>query len=340
MATLGTNYPTLSDGMRSCGGTDGELAIVDRLSAENQIIEDMPIYESNTDMGEKFGASTEEPKVFERDLNRGIPSSKGSDKHVFESLTQLEKRSVLDEDEIVDSGKLKEYRAGQLAKTISALGKSMTAKIFYGDVKKNPRSINGLAARLNNNALRGVIDGGGAAAKTTLTSLYLIVWEKERGMYGFYRKGTKAGIDFKDLTPNGPHKLIDPTDPNKAFLGYEDWVKWNLGLALKDPRYVGRLCNIDVDTITDTNLLQLTRRVSNMIENLNVGKAAWYCNRYAIDRIENALDAKGNVNYIQSDPTAVRVRLLHKIPLRLCDGIVGAGQTAETLTGEKYVSFS
>jgi hypothetical protein len=334
MALNGTGLPNLTDYCKTVDPSGNALPVVDRLSQEQSIINDMPVYESNMEAGELFAAAVEEPTPSKRKLNQGIKASKGKDEQVFETFVKYEERSIVDESIVPSAAKLAAFRAGQLAESISSLGKGMTEEIFYGDPSKDKESFKGIALRYGDgtlaNAPRTLINAAGNTAY--LTSIYLIIWEKERGMFGFAPKGSKTGIDITDLTPNNkPHKIEDPEVPGAAFLGYETFLKWRLGLALKDARYCARVANIDLDSISDSNLIKLLRRATNMVESLDIGKACWYMNRYAVDRVENALDAKNNVHYTEASPTLLKMRTLHRIPIRLCDRIKGGdGKTGET----------
>lgn len=70
---------------------------------------------------------------------------------------------------------------------------------------------------------------------------------------------------------------------------------WDLGLVLRDWRYVVRIANIDQESLTDdpqkdggTDLIRLLMTAKNKLPNFNTGRIAFYCNR----EVRNALEAQ------------------------------------------------
>ncbi|MGB2579518.1 hypothetical protein AAIR98_001437 [Elusimicrobium simillimum] len=334
----GTGLPNLSDYAKSIDPNGDVVPAVDRLAEENEIINDMPVIEGNLDTGDVYLASTERPAASKRRVNSGVEATKGKNEQIVEGYAHYEQRSIVDKRLVPAQAKIEDFRAQELGKSISALGEGMSGEIFYGDAKEDPDAFNGFAVRYSDpkKAGRTLIDGKGTG--THLTSIYLVCWDKEVGAYGFVPKGAKVGINVTDLTPgNKPHKIEDAKKPGAAFLGYETFVEWDQGIGVKDLRFCSRIANLDLDSISDAELLKLLRRATNMVQTLNKGKFCWYMNRWATDRVEGALDAKNNVQFTNESPSLLKLRTLHRIPLRMCDAIKGGAAERE---GETLVKFN
>ena len=127
----------------------------------------------------------------------------------------------------------------------------MAKTLFYGNTFTNPEQFMGLAPRYNtvvaatNGDAVNVIDMGGTAS--TNTSMWVVTWGPQY-CFGMFPKGSVAGLQHRDLGDMVP--AYDSN--NNQYRAYRTHFKWDCGLVVKDWRYVVRIANIDVTTLSAT----------------------------------------------------------------------------------------
>jgi hypothetical protein len=117
--------------------------------------------------------------------------------------------------------------------------------LFYGDVKLDESSFDGLAPRLNAlnegaSRVASQVWSMGAVVGGDACSIYIVDWGQDASHF-IYPPNTVAGMQLEDLL-NQP---VDDNDGN-SFQADVSLYNWFFGLAVEDPRHVARLCNIDV----------------------------------------------------------------------------------------------
>ena len=167
-----------------------------------------------------------------------------------------------------------------------------------------------------------IIDAGGTG--NNLASIWLIVWSSLT-TFGIYPKGTRQGLIHI------PSQVIDLHDPKGGtFRGYRDRFQWNVGLCLRDPRYVVRIVNIDVDKLPTygtassqaADLMSLMNIATNRIHNIGIGKAAWYMNRTVREAWENQMLKNYHIQHTKESATAKWDEAYKMIPIRICDSLL------------------
>jgi hypothetical protein len=114
------------------------------------------------------------------------------------------------------------------------------------------------------------------------------------------------------------------------MLAYRDHWQWKCGLAVKDWRYVVRICNIDT-TISANNvaadLISLMSRSIDRLPSATAGRCAFYMNRtiYSILRIQ-ALNKSNAALSIEEGLTQIETKFMG-IPLRKVDQILNTEGT-------------
>ena len=318
MAIIADKNLTLLDRAKFFGENGEALAIAEVLTQTNEILQDMPVVESNMDSGHLYAARTGIPEGTWRRAYEGVAQDKSTVKQVTESYGTLAIYSVVDKLIAEKGGKLEDVRFGQAKGILQGLSNQMAEGLFYGNVGKNPERFTGFFSRYNTlstseaESAKYVISAGGSS---NLSSIALIVWDSDKN-YGFYPKGTKAGIERQDKGLE-----INYTDAlGKKYPAYIDYFEWKLGLAVQDYRYAGRICNIDTTNITSA-LLDKMMDLEERIEALNVGKPVWYMNRTVKAEVRKLLSKKNNVFYTPAQPNARPVMMFDEIPVHVCDAI-------------------
>jgi len=332
MPTIGNTNLTLMDHARRLD-PDGKIArITEMMNEVNEILSDLVYVEGNTTTGHKTTLRTGLPTVAWRQINRGSQPSKSQTRQQLFTAGILEGLGRLDELLVNLALDKAAFRVSENAPFIEAISQALATTIFYGNVETNPERFTGLTPYYSEldtddaDSAANVINGGGSS---DLTSIWLVVWG-DNTIHAFYPRGTKAGIEHNDL---GLQLVNDDQDPAGQFRAYIDQFRAFAGLCVRDWRYAVRICNIDtgdLESAGDTedasaNIIKMMIQALNRVPSLNIGRAAWYCNK----NVKTALDIKAynksNVQLtIQSLENGKTLTNFMGIPIRRCDKIINA----------------
>lgn len=284
MATLSTGQLTLADWSKRTG-PDGKIdPVVELLSQQNDVLEDIVFKEANQPTSHVVNIRTGLPTVYWRAYNQGVPSSKSTTAQVTEPCAMLEARSHIDAKLLALNNNSAEFRLSEESAFIEAMNQEMTGKLFNGNVGTDAKTFSGLATRYSSTTAGNggnVILAGGAGSDNA--SIYLVVWG-EQTVFCPFPKGSRAGLQSRDL---GEESVQDAN--GNWYQAARSLFQWDGGLVVKDWRYVVRIANIDVSdwigvtgsqaSTASTNLLKLMMRAIARIPNFNMGRAAFYANR-------------------------------------------------------------
>lgn len=241
-----TGTLSLLEAIRRIAPDGGIADVAEAMNETNEIIQDIKTKEGNLQDGDEQTVRNGLPEVYWRQLNRGVPSSHSTTVSVRETCGQIEARSQVDVKLVDLNGLTGAFRASEDKAFIEAMTQKFAQTLFYGDLKKNPEAFAGFASRYSTldtskslNA-KNVIDCGGTGNK--LTSIYIVGWGDN--VYCPYPKGSKAGLQHDDFGK----QLVDDDNGNK-YSAYVSIYDWNIGLMVRDWRYVVRLANINVDDL-------------------------------------------------------------------------------------------
>lgn len=323
MSIISAVYPTLIDVATRTGSDKKIQAIAELLNQTNEILDDAVFIEGNDGSGHKTTIRSGLPTVAWRQLNYGVQPSKSTTVQVKDSAGMLEAYSEIDKALADLNGNTKEFRASEDMPFLEAMNQSMASTLFYGNTAVNPERFLGLAPRYNDrtnaeNKLN-ILNGGGTGS--TNTSVWLIVWGQQT-CHMFYPKGSMAGLSHKDL---GEQTLVDAA--GGKYQGYRSHFKWDAGLVLRDWRYVVRIANIDVAALTKNaatgaDLIDLMVQALEKIPNINLGKAAFYCNRTISSFLRRQLANKSNVNLTLENVAGKKVLAFDGVPVRRTDALL------------------
>lgn len=326
MATVGTTYLTLAD-MYKRQNAKGEIPVIIELLAEtNPILEDMITLEANEGSTHLTTMRTGLPNATFRKLYQGVQPSKSTTQQVRDTTGMAEAWSEIDAKLVELAGS----NDGQLRLTeatafLEALNQAMAQRIFYGNTVTDPEEFLGLAPRFSSlTAENGkqIVDAGGEGADNT--SIWFVVWG-DRTVHGLYPKGSKAGIRRED---KGKQTRTD--DSGGLYDVYREKFGWDLGLSVRDWRYVVRIANIDVEDLRtgDVKLYDFMRRAYYQLQQRRVsgGRAAIYANRDVLETLDAlATNAGTNDSFIRLKPMEVEgkeVLTYRGIPIRETDALL------------------
>ena len=288
MATLPSRAGavTLLDFAKSLDPDGKTATVVELLAQTNALLPDMPWLEGNLPTGHRHTVRTGLPSVVWRQLYQGVPPSKSTRAQVDDTCGMLEARSEVDVDLVNLNGNASAFRLQEADAFLEAMNQNMISAILYNDTATNPERPYGLAPRYGTVSAsaaisRNVIDGGGSS--TDNTSVWLICWGPNT-IHGIFPKGSKAGIEHKDLGE------IDAFDgSNNRYRAYADIWKWKCGLSVRDWRYIVRIANIDISDLValtgtqaltaSTNVIRLMMLAMNTIPFMGKGTPVFYASR-------------------------------------------------------------
>jgi hypothetical protein len=313
MATIGANVLTLTDwAKRVDPDGNGVSPVIELLNQSNPILDDMLWMEGNLATGHRTTVRTGLPAVAWRKLNYGVAQSKSTTVTVDDTCGMLEAFPQIDKDLADLNGTTAAFRLSESVAFLEAMNQTMASTLFYGDSEQNPERFLGLAPRYS--TISGATNGQNIISAGTVTggdgqSIWLVGWG-ESTVHGIFPKGSKAGLIHEDL---GLDTVVDAA--GGKYRAYLDHYQWKAGLALRDWRYVVRICNIDTSAlVADTagatiKLIEYMSRAIDRLPMFGNCKPVFYMSRTAFSilriqalnkstnalSIENALDQFGNV---------------------------------------------
>lgn len=331
MATLSTGQLTLADYAKRLS-PDGKIdPVAELLSQQNDILEDIVFKEANQPTSHVVAVRTGLPAVYWRQYNAGVPPSKSTTAQITEPIAMLEARSHIDSKLLNLNGNSAAFRLSEESAFIEAMGQEATSKIFNGNVGTDLKTFSGLATRYSSTTAgngSNVILGGGSGSDNS--SVYLVVWG-EQTVFATFPKGSRAGLQSRDL---GEESV--PDGSGGYYQAARSLFQWDIGLVVKDWRYVVRIPNIDLSdwvgvtgtqaTSAATNLIKLMMRAIARIPNFQMGRAAFYANRsiqegLMIQALEKSSSALGIQPALTQFGQNINQLTFMGIPVRRADGL-------------------
>jgi len=328
MATIGSTYLTLADWAKRMAPGGGIDDIIEVLSASNPILDDAAVLEGNLPTGHRSTQRTTQPSGTWRMLNQGVAGTKGTTEQIDDTCGMLEGLSQIDVDLAILNGNEAAFRASEDDAFIAGLSSQVATALFYGNSKLNPEQMHGFAPR--NNALGTyVLDGGGTGS--TNTSVWIITWGPKI-CHLIFPKGSQAGLKSEDL---GRQLVLESASSLNRFLAYVTRFQWKLGLAVRDYRYVARVCNIDVallsgDASTGADLLDKMIDAFYVRPSENLGDMARtfvYCNKTIAKFLHKQAMNKSNVNLTLDSVAGKMVTNFLGAPVHICDAVTSTEAT-------------
>lgn len=339
MATLSTTRLNLADWSKQLD-PDGNIAtVVELLNQLNEVTEDMIWVEGNGPTTHRTSVRTSLPSGTFRRFNEGVASTKSTASQVTDSMGMLEIYSDIDKSLADLNGNSAKFRLNEDRAFLEGLVQQFAGTLFYGNTGANPERFMGLAPRYNTTSTgtsqtaNNLISGGGSGSDNS--SIWLVVWD-ELTCHGIFPKGSKAGLQMKDL---GEVTILTNSSLDK-MQGYRTHYKWDCGLTVRDWRYVVRVANIDISDLagaSPADLPKLMSRAMARIPNMKMGRPAWYMNRTVKQWLDIQRTYGPGTGTTQTTNSNVRrtldqsdMKIFHDfggIPIRICDQITNAEAT-------------
>ena len=309
---------------------DGSHAqVVEVLAQANPIHIDAVWREGNLPTGNQTTRRSGLPSIGFRSINQGIQASKSTTNQVVDTCCLIEGNSEIDRQVLKIEKDPKEFRWSEDMAFIEKFNQTFSSAFIYGDVTQDPEKFNGLAARYKAmSTTKGelgyqIVSAGGS--DTDMTSMWLVAWG-DKSVHCIYPSCSKAGLYITDL---GLQRVTDSN--GYPYLAWCTNFVWTPGLAVKDPRYVARIANIDKSALatfnsgsdTSPKLLDLAVKAKNKIQDFASVKPVSYCNEDVYTGIELMLTNKSNIHVTMREAMGRLPELfLCGIPVRKVDSIL------------------
>ncbi|HHA2946394.1 TPA: major capsid protein [Stenotrophomonas maltophilia] len=326
MATIGNTYLTLADVFKRTDADKQIAAVIELLAQDNPILQDMIVKECNDGTTHLTTVRTGIPEGTWRMLYQGVQPTKSTTAQVRDATGMIEAWSEIDEKLVRMTGDSAGLRLSEAQAFLEGLNQGVATSMFYGDQATSPAKFTGFAPRFNKIATSGsgaqIVDAGGTGSDNT--SIWFIVWG-ENTVHGLYPKGSKAGIDREDkgkqTKTNADGSILDVV---------REKFQWDIGLSVRDYRYVSRIANIDVSDVKAGNvkLYDFMRKAYYKLKQRRVmgGRAAIYLNTDMLEALD-ALATNGGttdnfVRLTRKEIEGEEVLTYRGIPLRESDALL------------------
>ena len=272
MSIIGSTALTYADWAKRMSDGYRVASIIELLSQTNEILDDMLVVEGNLPTGHKTTVRTGLPQATWRLLNTGVPNAKSTTAQITDTCGNLETYAVIDKDIADLNGNTAEFRLSEVKAFLEGMSQQIAATVIYGNQGVNPERFTGFAPRYstkntaNSQTANNVLDGGGAS--NTNTSIYIAVWGSDT-LHGTFPKGKITGLQHRDM---GEWPVQDSA--GNTYQAYRDHFKWEIGLVLRDWRYVVRIANIDVTQLTGVSAANLINLLVRGLYRLPTAPAA------------------------------------------------------------------
>ncbi len=340
MATIGSTALTYADWAKRMSDGYRVASIIELLSQTNEILDDMMVVEGNLPTGHKTTVRTGLPQATWRLLNTGVPNAKSTTAQIVDTCGNLETYAVIDKDIADLNGNTPEFRLSEVKAFLEGMSQQIAATLIYGNQFTNPERFTGLAPRYstkntaNSNTAYNVLDGGGTS--NTNTSIWITTWGDDT-CHATFPKGKITGLQHRDM---GEWPVTDSA--GNTYQAYRDHFKWEIGLVLRDWRYVVRIANIDVTQLTGVsaaNLINLLVRAGYRLPTApagltsiqssdsdrvraNMGRVVIYANRVVRTYLDLQAMNKTNVLLRLMEWEGKVITTFRDIPIRTCDAIL------------------
>ena len=325
MATLGEFTPTLMDTIRQAGQVK---PIVEILDQTNEMLQDIPVMETNEGLTHKTTIRTGLPTVYNKRIGEGVRPTKSGYSSIRDGVALIEGRFELPEDLLMFEP-TREKKRFRLESEAVAMAEKMAqthqTQLLYGNVSEETNKFTGFTPRYNSNLenqRQNIIRVNTDSGTNNKTSIWVVGWGMNKVMGLVPSGGPKRSYKREVL---GRQTITTSAITATGELGSQKMEVVSekhmlcCGLAVQDWRYVVRICNIPTtdallfsnDPDTRPALVTALMMAVRTIQSVN-SQTRIYANR----RVRMALDI-----HAKSD-------------------VAGGGLTYENFDGKKTMTFA
>ena len=324
MTIKASTHPTLLD-VANLNQMDGTIAqVVEILNQQNEMLMDMVMMESNEPLSHRHTIRTGLPSGVWRGYNQGVPPSKSTTVTVVDTIGNYELYAEVDKDLADLNGNSAAWRLQEEQPFMEKTSQVMQKQLVYGDEATEPNGFTGFMPRYATKTATtaqsadNVIDAGGTGGDNA--SILLVAWDPST-VFGLYPKGSEAGFKIED---KGMITIEDADGSGGRMEAYRTHYKWQLGLTVKDWRYVVRIVNIDKSDLA-ADASAGAKLTENMFEAINLlptmkGRMAFYMARDVRTKLFQQLASAVKQSTLTVQMVGgVMEHFFHGIPIRRVD---------------------
>lgn len=340
--TRALTYVDFLKGLDAKGNFDHR--VINLAVKANEMLDDITVIEANNGTALETTFRTEVPKPVWTQYYGGIPSNKGSKAKLKVSCGRMATKILVDKKMYDDAKDKDAVIADELQSAQDGMKLEMGNMLIYGLLEDNPLGFNGLfkhydkyGSNDDSNSAHYVLNALKAYSGTTaatddgnvsdLGSIALVGWSPNTITCFHPENHKQGGIEIT------PKRVVDVADPDKGgdatYEAYLQYLYWSLGLAVRDFRYGGRICNIQRDkmlTGSEENAkggpyAELIDRLSQRVHDSGV-KQAFYMDKRMWENVCVIFSrlTRGNAITFQH-VEARKERRLYGIPVRIQDSM-------------------
>lgn len=317
MAALSTTRPTIADVAKRLN-PDGSIArIAEVLEQMNPVLRDAPLVEGNLPTGHRSTRRSSLGTATWRGFNEGVTPVKSSTEQVQDNTAMLERWHQVDEKVAQLNGNTADFRLSELTAALQDIGQEFEDTFFYGNAGTNENEFDGLATRYATVGQQ-VLDGG--SADTDNASVFLVGWGDP--VHLIYPKGSQAGISHVD---HGKQIIENTNGVTGALMsGFVDQISLDVGLHIKDPRYVVRTGSIEVSALAGVSPADLLKFMTKMIwriPNLTACKPVFYMNRSVAQYLDLQRQDRMDGSFQYREVDGIWVPMFRNVPIHISDAL-------------------
>jgi hypothetical protein len=307
------------------GPDDKVASIIELMNATNEVLEDFVMIEGNLLTGHQTTVRTGIPAPTWRKLYGGVQPTKSTSAKIQDSCGMLENYAEVDKALADLNGNTAAFRLSENRPILEGFNQEIASSLFYANEDTEPEAFTGLAPRFNSLSAQNaqnIVNAGGAGADNT--SIWLVVWG-ENTVHGIYPKGSKAGFHMED---KGQVTIENVDGQGGRMEAYRTHYRWDVGLTVRDWRYIVRIANISnagltKDASTGADLTDLMGQALELVQSLSLGRPAFYCNRTIKSFLRRQMVNKVKNSTLQMEELAGKhVMTFDGVPVRRTDAIV------------------
>ncbi len=308
--------------------------IVELVAKKVEMLDDMTVVAANNGTALETTVRTETPTPVWTAYYGGIPSNKGSKAKIKVSCGRMATKILVDK-KLYDESKDKDaVLEDEISANITGMRNELANAMIYGLLKENPLGINGLfkhySAYDNDNTddtdsahyvLNALGVSGNSSDKTRLGSIAIVGWSPNTITAFHPENSGTAGIEKSDKRVTD---IVDPDQGGDAtYEAYLQYIYWTLGLAVRDYRYGGRICNIQRNLMLtkgkEGDYVELIDRLSQRVLDDDV-KQAIYMDKQMWENICVLYSRLTRANAITfAHVEGRKEKKLYGIPVRIMD---------------------
>ena len=334
--TLSTMNPTLLDFKSRLDPNDKIATIIELLTLQNEVLEDMTWQEGNLPTGHRTTVRTGLPSGTWRALYGGVIPTKSTTVQVTDNCGMLETYAEVDKALADLNNNTAEFRFSEETAFIAGLNKNFCDTLFYGNEGTTPAAFTGFAPRFNaiSGAANGmnVLSGGGAGGASDLTDIFLVGWGPQT-VHGIIPKGSVAGLQVQDKGVVTIENVGNDSNFSGRMEAYRTHYRWDCGLSVRDWRYIVRIPNIKIGSLAKSgalatggsgaDLVDLMTAAIELIPNMGLCRPVFYVPRIVRSWLRRQIANKVIGSTLTLDEVAGRHVLgFDGIPVRRCDSIL------------------